>query len=107
MVRFAEVFPNERIVSSLMTQLSWTNLIYIIPHDDPLKRDFCAEICRIERWSTRTLQEKVGGMLFERTALSKTPAELAAQEIAKLRDEDRISLARFGPLPACLAGTGV
>ena len=35
MVRFAEVFPEEQIVSSLMRQLSWTHLIYIIALDEP------------------------------------------------------------------------
>ena len=69
MIQFAEVFPDEEIVSSLMRQLSWTHLIYIIPLDDPLKRDFYAEMCRLERWSVRTLRAKIGGMLFERTAL--------------------------------------
>ena len=34
-------------------------------------------MCRIERWSVRTLREKIGGMLFERTALSRKPEELA------------------------------
>jgi predicted nuclease of restriction endonuclease-like (RecB) superfamily len=37
------------------------------------------------------LQKKIGGMLFERTALSKKPAKLAKQELAKLRDEDQMS----------------
>ncbi len=91
MIRFAEVFPDEQIVSSLMAQLSWTHFIYIIPIDDPLKRDFYAEMCRVERWSTRTLQKKIDGMLFERTALSKKPAKLARQELAALRDEDRLT----------------
>ena len=54
MVRFAEVFPEEQIVSSLMRQLSWTHLIYIIALDEPLKREFYAEMCRLERWSVRT-----------------------------------------------------
>jgi predicted nuclease of restriction endonuclease-like (RecB) superfamily len=91
MVRFAEVFPDEEIVSSLMRQLSWTHFIYIIALDDPLQRDFYAEMCRIERWSVRTLQKKINGMLFERTALSKKPAKLARQELAALRDEDRLT----------------
>ena len=73
MVRFAEVFSDEKIVSSLMTQLSWTHLIYIIPLENPLKRDFYAEMCRIERWSTRTLQARINSLLFERTAISKKP----------------------------------
>ncbi len=90
-IRFAEVFPDEQIVSSLMRQLSWTHFIYIIPLDDPLKREFYAEMCRVERWSTRTLRKKIGGMLFERTALSKKPAKLARQELVKLREEDQMS----------------
>jgi len=91
MIHFAEVFPDEQIVSSLMRQLSWTHFIHIIPFDDPLQREFYAEMCRVERWSTRTLQKKISGMLFERTALSKKPAKLAQQELARLREEDQMS----------------
>jgi hypothetical protein len=91
MIRFADVFPDERIVSSLMTQLSWTHLIYLIPLDDLLKRDFYAEMCRIERWSTRTLQKKIEGMLFERTALSKKPDQLIRAELDALREEDKLT----------------
>jgi predicted nuclease of restriction endonuclease-like (RecB) superfamily len=91
MVRFAEVFPDERIVSSLMTQLSWTHLIYIVPMDDPLKRDFYAEMCRLERWSVRTLRKKIDGMLFERTALSKKPEQLIREELDALREEDELT----------------
>ncbi len=59
--------------------------------DDSLKRDFYAEMCRIERWSVRTLRSKIGGMLFERTALSKKPKLLVEHELAKLRKEDQLS----------------
>jgi predicted nuclease of restriction endonuclease-like (RecB) superfamily len=91
MVRFAEVFPDEPIVVTLSRQLSWSHFVEIIPFDDPLKRDFYAEMCRLERWSVRTLRDKIGGMLFERTALSRKPAELARQELAALREEDRLT----------------
>ncbi|MDZ4797737.1 MAG: DUF1016 N-terminal domain-containing protein [Bryobacteraceae bacterium] len=53
MIRFAEVFPDAKIVSALLTQLGWTHFTHIIRLDDPLKREFYAEMCRIERWSTR------------------------------------------------------
>ena len=62
-----------------------------MPVKDGLKRDFYAEMCRVERWSVRTLRAKIGGMLFERTALSKKPAKLAEQELAKLRSTDQLS----------------
>lgn len=91
MLRFAEVFPDERIVHALRAQLSWTHFKTIIYFDDPLKRDFYAEMCRIERWSTRTLQERIDSMLFERTALSKQPEALIQTEMAALRDSDRLS----------------
>lgn len=91
MVRFAEVFPDPKIVSSLMTQLGWTHFTHIIRLDDQLQRDFYAEMCRIERWSTRTLEKKIGSMLFERTALSKPPAKLAALELKSLREEDKLT----------------
>jgi predicted nuclease of restriction endonuclease-like (RecB) superfamily len=91
MVRFAEVFPDFQIVSSLMTQLSWTHFLQIIPLDDLLKRGFYAEMCRIERWNTRTLGKKIGSMLFERTALSRKPAKLAEMELKQLREEDKVT----------------
>lgn len=91
MIRFTEVFPDIKIVSALRTQLGWTHFRQIIALDDPLKRDFYAEMCRIERWSTRTLDKKIGGMLFERTALSRKPAKLAAMELKQLREEDKLT----------------
>lgn len=91
MVRFAEVFPEQEIVSTVSRQLSWSHFVEIIPLEDDLQRDFYAEMCRIERWSVRTLRQKIAGMLYERTALSKKPEELAKKELATLREEDRLT----------------
>lgn len=91
MVQFAEVFSDERIVAALRRQLGWTHFKMIIPMDDELKRDFYAEMCRIEKWSTRTLEKKIGGMLYERTALSKKPDKLIRAELAALREEDKLT----------------
>ncbi len=91
MIRFAETFPNEEIVATLSQQLGWSHFKEIIPLGDDLKRDFYAEMCRIERWSVRTLRQKISSMLFERTALSRKPKELARQELAQLREEDKLT----------------
>ncbi|HJH32781.1 MAG TPA: DUF1016 domain-containing protein [Methanosarcinaceae archaeon] len=91
MIHFAETYPDEQIVSALKRQLSWSHFKDIIYINDELKRDFYAEICRVERWSTRTLHAKIQGMLYERTAISKKPAQLARQELESLRDEDRMT----------------
>ena len=88
MIRFAEVFPDEQVVRSLVSALSWTHIRLIIYIDDSLKRDFYTEMSRIERWSTRTLQQKVDSMLFERTALSRKPELLVQQELSALRTEN-------------------
>ena len=88
MIRFAEVYPDEQIVHALSGQLSWTHFRQIIYIEDDLKRDFYAEMCRVERWSTRTLHAKIQGMLYERTAISRKPAELARQELDSLRNDD-------------------
>jgi DUF1016 N-terminal domain len=54
MLRFAEVFPDREIVSTLSRQLSWSHFIEIIPPKNDLQRHY-AEMCRVERWSVRTL----------------------------------------------------
>ena len=91
MVQFAEVFPDSEIVVSLIRQLSWTHILALIPLKKPLQREFYAEMCRAERWSVRTLREKIGSMLYERTAISKKPEEVARAELAQLRSEDQLS----------------
>jgi len=91
MVRFAEVFPEGKIVSTLSRQLSWSHFVEIIPLKDDLQRDFYAEMCRMERWSVRTLRKKIDGMLYERTAISKKPEKLIEKELAALREEDRLT----------------
>ena len=91
MIQFAEVFPDEQIVVSLIRQLSWTHFIALIPLKDPLKRDFYAEMCRIEKWNVKTLRKKIDSMLYERTALSKKPELVAQAELEMLRKKDQLT----------------
>lgn len=91
MIQFAEAFQDERIVATLSQQLGWSHFVQILPMQDPLKRDFYAEMGRMERWSVRTLRTKIDSMLFERTALSRKPAKLIAQELKELRDDDKLT----------------
>jgi hypothetical protein len=59
MVRFAEVFPDWEIVSTLSRQLTWSHFLEIIYLKDKLHRDFYAEMCRVERWSVRMLRSRI------------------------------------------------
>ena len=91
MMQFADVFPDSEIVATLSRQLNWSHFVEILPLDDSLKRDFYAEMCRIERWSVRTLRQKIDGLLFERTAISQKPTEVIEHDLAALRNEDRLT----------------
>ena len=47
MVRFAEVFPDEEIVSTLSNRLGWSHSVEILPLKDDLQRQFYVEFCRM------------------------------------------------------------
>lgn len=91
MIRFAECFPDPEVIKSLSSQLSWSHFIEIIPLKDSLRRDFYAEMCRLERWNVRTLRIKIGGMLFERTGLAKRPAQVVQKELQALKEHDQLT----------------
>ncbi len=91
MVQFATVFPDAEIVASLRRRLGWAHFKLLIPLTEPLKREFYVEMCRIDGWSTRELAQKIDGMLYERTALSKKPEELIRQELAALREKGEVT----------------
>lgn len=91
MVQFVVTFPDESIVVSLIRQLSWTHFIALIPLKDPMQRDYYAQMASSERWSVRTLRERIDSMLYERTALSKKPNTLIGKELASMRNAQHIS----------------
>jgi predicted nuclease of restriction endonuclease-like (RecB) superfamily len=91
MMQFASVFPENEIVVSLVRQLTWTHIIAIIPIEDPLKREFYIEMCKHERWSVRTLRERINSLLYERTAISKRPEETIRKELEQLRNEQQLT----------------
>jgi len=90
-LRFAETFKDKEIVYALSRELSWTHFRSIMYLKDNLKRDFYIEMVRLEKWNTRTLQDKIDSMLFERTAISKKPEELIKSELKKLREDNILS----------------
>lgn len=90
-IRFAGVFPDEQIVSALRRELSWTHFRTIIFIEDALKREFYIELCKLEKWSTRRLHERINSMLYERTLISKKPDKTIKNELEQLKNEDQIS----------------
>ncbi len=84
MIKFNNIFPDIQIVQALSAQLTWTHIQTIIYIDDNLKREFYIGMIKLDRWSTRTLKDRIDSQLYERTALSKKPDELIDYEIKQL-----------------------
>lgn len=91
MMQFAQQFPNIQIVAPLVRQLSWSHFLIVMPMKDDLKREFYLTMAASERWSKRTLQSKIDGMLYERTAISSKPDAFIRQELSQLREENVLS----------------
>ena len=53
MMTFAQRFPDQQIVASLMRQLSWTHFLQIIPLKDANARAWYARTAGEQRWSVR------------------------------------------------------
>jgi len=90
-MQFATVFVDEQIVYALRRQLSWTHLRSIIYMEDPLKREFYIEMCKLEKWSSRQFQERIQSMLYERTAISKKPELTIQNDLELLKSEQKLN----------------
>lgn len=90
-LRIAETFPDKEILYALSRQLSWTHFRTIMYLKDEIKRAFYIEMTRIENWNTRTLNEKIDSMLFERTAISRKPEDLIRHELKALKEDNKLS----------------
>ena len=90
-VRSAYLFRDEDIRYAVRTHLTWTHLRSLMSIEDQLKRQFYMEMTRIEHWDTRTLDKKIDGLLYERTALSRKPEELIKQELHQLQTTNTLT----------------
>ncbi|MGL5470955.1 MAG: PDDEXK nuclease domain-containing protein, partial [Shewanella sp.] len=87
MMQFYQAFPEQEIVATLSRQLSWSHFIELLPITAPLEREFYLHMAIHDRWSVRTLRNRIDSMLFQRTAISKQPAELITQELKALQQQ--------------------
>ena len=107
MMQFAQMFPDIQIVSPLVSKLSWSHFLIVMPLKDELQREFYLTMAASERWSKRTLQAKIDGMLFERTAIATKPDELIKKELSTLRDDHVMSPDLVFKSPYFLEFTGL
>jgi predicted nuclease of restriction endonuclease-like (RecB) superfamily len=90
-IKLNTVFQDITIVHTLCAQLSWSHIRNLIYIENPIKREFYIQMTVHERWSVRTLQERMDSMLFERTAISKKPEQTIVNELKTLETEKKIS----------------
>ena len=90
-IRFAQTYPEVQIVHTLCAKLSWSHLRLLAALDDAIQRDFYTDLCQLENWSVRQLQERMQSMLFERTVISRQPEETIAHELQVLRQEQVVN----------------
>ena len=89
-VRAAYTFSEEEIMYALRTQLTWTHLRSLMGVKDELARSFYIEMCHIEHWDTRTLDKKIEGQLYERTAISRKPENIIKNELAQVKTTNQL-----------------
>ena len=92
MQKFHQQFSEQQKVATLSQQLSWSHFVELIAIKDDLARDFYAQMAINDRWSVRTLRNRMDAMLFERTAISNKPDELIQIELDKLSHSEQPSI---------------
>lgn len=91
MVQLYEAYPILHALRGEFKGLSWTHIRTLLPIKDNLKREFYATLCQKEHWNTRTLDERIGTMLYERTALSKLPEKTIEMQLKELKKKDKMT----------------
>lgn len=89
-IRCAETFSEEEIVSASQRLLTWTHLKSLMYIKDSLERQFYAQMCSMEHWDTRTLDEKIDQQLYQRTAISRKPEEVIRQELNEAKTSNQL-----------------
>ncbi|EET87618.1 protein of unknown function DUF1016 [Clostridium carboxidivorans P7] len=95
MLKLYETIGDFEILQTLSAKLTWSHLLKLIAINDILKREFYITMCTNERWSVRTLNERINSMLYERTAISKKPEETIINDLNQLSENNKMSINLF------------
>lgn len=84
MKQFYELYKDDKFVSPLVTQVSWTNHLLIMSGSKSMEeRHFYLSLCVKEHYSKRELERQMDSAYYERTMLSsnKLPPQSVSQDI--------------------------
>ena len=95
MLKVYEYYTDFQKFSTLSRKLSWSHFVELLQVKDNLKRNFYTTMCENEFWGVRTLRERIGSALFERTAISKKPEQTIIKELQVLTEENKMTTDLF------------
>lgn len=95
MLQLNEFFKDFETFATLSQKLSWSHFIEIVKINTDIKRKFYVAMCINEQWSVRTLKERIGSALFERTAISKKPEQTIINDLKLLNKEQQMTTDLF------------
>ena len=84
MRKFYETYKDDEFVSTLLTQISWSNHLAIMSKSKTKEeRDFYIALAAKEQYSFRELERQLNSSYYERYMLSsgKQPPELVTQKV--------------------------
>ena len=85
MKKFYEIYKDNDIVTPLVTQISWTNHLLIMPGcKTDEEREFYIRLCIKENYSKRQLERQLDSGYYERYMLSKET--LLPESVKKLAE---------------------
>ncbi|MBE0418106.1 MAG: DUF1016 domain-containing protein [Coriobacteriia bacterium] len=89
MMKFAAWCPESEIVATLSQQLSWSHIVEIVALEDAEEREFYAAHAARDRWSVRTLRERIASQLYVRTITSDDSGDqvIAAASESQVPDD--------------------
>ena len=74
MVKFAGLYPDPEILPTLSAKLGWSHIAELLLLSDRDEHDFYAAQAARERWSVRTLRERIASGLYKRTITGEASA---------------------------------
>jgi hypothetical protein len=72
MIKFAELFPKIKIVSTLATQLSWSHFVEILPLETQEARLYYANDAATRHLGVRDLRRQISRKAYERQEIANT-----------------------------------
>ena len=55
-----------------------------------MNREFYITLCITERWTIKTLKDRIGSRLYKRTGISKKPEQTIINDLVLLKNENKI-----------------